>query len=311
MNGRLYDPAVGAFLSPDPYVQEPDLTLSYNRYSYCLNNPLKYTDPGGYTWGIFKPFVKAAKWVGNNISSVATVVYLAAAVAVTVICPPAGLAMLGAYIGGAQANGWELNAGAWNWKDFSTYAGIVIGGLTGYVAGYGLVHPGTVGVRFGAAAAGIGEIGISMSNNNWDLSWSTVAGGGGSYNLNGRNTTPEQIVDRAMTEATNGWAVTAATGYMGALQLDVFTPDPSDALWPKWAGHVVLGTASALVLGKNFADYFAEHKSGARNSTKGKHEDGQARKSRDYGGEKGDVRRNPPRQKPPKWKGPWPPKNEY
>ncbi len=50
MNGRLYDPAVGAFLSPDPYVQEPDLTLSYNRYSYCLNNPLKYTDPSGEKW---------------------------------------------------------------------------------------------------------------------------------------------------------------------------------------------------------------------------------------------------------------------
>ncbi len=50
MNGRLYDGAVGAFLSPDPYVQEPDLTLSYNRYSYCLNNPLKYTDPGGEKW---------------------------------------------------------------------------------------------------------------------------------------------------------------------------------------------------------------------------------------------------------------------
>jgi|GEM_PF-5477349 len=34
----------------------------------------------------------------------------------------------------------------------------------------------------------------------------------------------------------------------------VFTPDPSDALWPKWAGHAVLGTASSLVLysaGKN------------------------------------------------------------
>lgn len=47
MNARLYDPALGRFLSPDPYVQSPDFTQNYNRYSYCLNNPLKYTDPNG------------------------------------------------------------------------------------------------------------------------------------------------------------------------------------------------------------------------------------------------------------------------
>src|SRR5665648_235979 len=50
MNGRLYDPQVGRFLSADPYVQDAGLTQSYNRYSYCLNNPLKYTDPSGYKW---------------------------------------------------------------------------------------------------------------------------------------------------------------------------------------------------------------------------------------------------------------------
>ena len=47
MNARLYDPAVGRFLSPDPYVQMPDFTQNFNRYSYCLNNPLIYTDPDG------------------------------------------------------------------------------------------------------------------------------------------------------------------------------------------------------------------------------------------------------------------------
>lgn len=47
MNGRLYDPLVGRFLNVDPYVQMPDNTQNYNRYSYCLNNPLKFTDPDG------------------------------------------------------------------------------------------------------------------------------------------------------------------------------------------------------------------------------------------------------------------------
>ncbi len=47
MNGRMYDPVVGRFLSPDPYVQAPDFSQNFNRYSYCLNNPLIYTDPSG------------------------------------------------------------------------------------------------------------------------------------------------------------------------------------------------------------------------------------------------------------------------
>lgn len=47
MNARLYDPAVGRFLSPDPYIQSPDFSQNYNRYSYAYNNPLVYTDPNG------------------------------------------------------------------------------------------------------------------------------------------------------------------------------------------------------------------------------------------------------------------------
>lgn len=47
MNARLYDPMLGRFLSPDPYVQAPDHSQSFNRYSYCLNNPLKYKDENG------------------------------------------------------------------------------------------------------------------------------------------------------------------------------------------------------------------------------------------------------------------------
>ena len=51
-NGRVYDPTLGRFLSPDNYVQAPGNSQSFNRYSYCLNNPLKYTDPSGELFGI-------------------------------------------------------------------------------------------------------------------------------------------------------------------------------------------------------------------------------------------------------------------
>ncbi|MBR3744139.1 MAG: RHS repeat-associated core domain-containing protein, partial [Bacteroidales bacterium] len=47
MNARLYDPILGRFLSPDPFIQAPDLPINFNRYAYCLNNPLKYNDPDG------------------------------------------------------------------------------------------------------------------------------------------------------------------------------------------------------------------------------------------------------------------------
>ena len=47
MNARLYDPLVGRFLSPDPFVQDADFSQNFNRYSYALNNPLKYTDESG------------------------------------------------------------------------------------------------------------------------------------------------------------------------------------------------------------------------------------------------------------------------
>ena len=52
MNGRLYDPLLGRFLSPDHYMQSPDNSQNFNRYSYCLNNPMKYTDPSGEIFGI-------------------------------------------------------------------------------------------------------------------------------------------------------------------------------------------------------------------------------------------------------------------
>ena len=62
MNGRLYDPLVGRFLSPDNYVQSPDFTQSFNRYAYCWNNPLRYTDPSG-DWFLSLIFPPAAPWL--------------------------------------------------------------------------------------------------------------------------------------------------------------------------------------------------------------------------------------------------------
>ena len=47
MNGRVYDPRLGRFLSPDPIVGDPTSSQSWNLYSYVGNNPLSYADPTG------------------------------------------------------------------------------------------------------------------------------------------------------------------------------------------------------------------------------------------------------------------------
>lgn len=68
MNGRVYDPAIGRFLTADPYIQSPGDLQSYNRYSYVLNNPLAYTDPTGY-WSL----KKAWKKIKNVVLTVAAI----------------------------------------------------------------------------------------------------------------------------------------------------------------------------------------------------------------------------------------------
>ena len=55
MNARLYDAETARFLSADTFIQAPSMAQNYNRYSYVMNNPLKYTDPSGHFFGkIFK-----------------------------------------------------------------------------------------------------------------------------------------------------------------------------------------------------------------------------------------------------------------
>jgi uncharacterized protein RhaS with RHS repeats len=48
MNGRIYDPLLGRFLSADVLVQDPLSQQGYNRYSYVRNNPLSAIDPTGW-----------------------------------------------------------------------------------------------------------------------------------------------------------------------------------------------------------------------------------------------------------------------
>lgn len=53
MNGRVYDPQIGRFLSHDPVLAYPEESQDYNRYSYVWNGPLNKIDPEGQCVGPF------------------------------------------------------------------------------------------------------------------------------------------------------------------------------------------------------------------------------------------------------------------
>lgn len=76
MNGRIYDPVLGRFLSADIVVQAPNAITSYNRYGYVMNNPLAYTDPSGYFIEAIAAFIAAAA------TTAATVLPYLAAIAI-------------------------------------------------------------------------------------------------------------------------------------------------------------------------------------------------------------------------------------
>ena len=105
MNGRLYDPYLQRFLSPDPMVQAPGNAQSYNRYSYCMNNPLMYTDPSGYNWkslfgcstGYIKGTNNGVNW-SKNKSLIYTAAFAAIIVGSCILTGGAGAVFLGAWM---------------------------------------------------------------------------------------------------------------------------------------------------------------------------------------------------------------------
>ena len=70
LNARLYDPMLGRFISPDNFVQSPENSQNYNRYAYCINNPLKFSDPSGNLFGIDDFLIAVA--VSAAVNAVAT-----------------------------------------------------------------------------------------------------------------------------------------------------------------------------------------------------------------------------------------------
>ncbi|VVH63989.1 Rhs family protein-like precursor, partial [uncultured Gammaproteobacteria bacterium] len=118
MNGRVYDPQIGRFLSADPYIQAPYNTQSYNRYSYVVNNPLKYTDPTGNFFGIILGIISAVSTnaviaaIGTKLFLAKIIIAYAVTYSVTYIATGSGKAAQGAGLSAALFMGiGELRGG--------------------------------------------------------------------------------------------------------------------------------------------------------------------------------------------------------
>ncbi|MBB6237541.1 RHS repeat-associated protein [Pedobacter sp. AK013] len=145
MNGRLYDPKLHRFLSPDNFVQDLYNTQNYNRYGYAMNNPLMFTDPSGeFIWAFFA--------VG---------------------------ALIGALTGGVSYVASAIRTGDWSWSGLgmSMLAGAVIGGVTGGVNPAGLVSS-SLGTTFASAFVGgfMPAANFSLGDFNFSISPSIAFG---------------------------------------------------------------------------------------------------------------------------------------
>lgn len=71
-NARYYDPLLGRFIQPDTIIAEIGNPQSYNRNSYCLNDPLTYTDPTAHIFSEWWSSTKeGAEIIWNPVSSAA------------------------------------------------------------------------------------------------------------------------------------------------------------------------------------------------------------------------------------------------
>jgi RHS repeat-associated protein len=168
MNGRIYDPLIGRFMSADPYIQAPDDLQSHNRYAYVMNNPLNLTDPSGYNW-LTKTWKKA--WKSPIFRAVLGIVVAVVAPAFLV---QFGGALFGATIGGVTTLSFAGSVAVGGLSGFAA-TGTLKGALTGAFTA-GLMHGvGTLGNELGLQSGGVGKVALHAGAG----CISSVAGGGG------------------------------------------------------------------------------------------------------------------------------------
>ena len=199
-NARYYDPALGRFLAADSMVPDPANPQSLNRYSYTLNNPLRYTDPSGHIHFL------ATAAIGGVIGG--------------------GLSLLTQITRAQSAGSAQTFEEAWGQVDWAEVAGATVAGI---VAGatMGIVTPVVAGTVLpslaasGASSAAVHAAGLGIS----------IGAGGLSNILGGRaGAVTAGVVAEGLASRENGteWNITGA--YQGACDYGFWSDIQTDAI---------------------------------------------------------------------------------
>jgi RHS repeat-associated protein len=224
-NARYYDATIGRFISPDSIVQSLANPQTLNRYSYCLNNPLKYVDPSGHS------FWSTLGWIALGVVCTVAV----AAVALTVVGIGVGIvAAIGDLTAATTIGG--IGVGLLHVAEVSLplMVPFLIGGAYKYqqdnsISNGGTDSSGFNGIRIGSGGwvwAGpdvIDANGIGYTFEEWN------SGSGGSSTWNG------------------GWEWTGP---------DVIDSDGTGYTFDEWSAHVAAeGSGSGLSGGSGGGDW--------------------------------------------------------
>jgi hypothetical protein len=235
MNGRVYDPTLGRFLSADPNVDGVSDAQGFNRYSYVGNNPMNATDPSGYF--SLKDALKIVAAVVVGVVTAGIALYAAGFTTFANV----GFLSLGSAISSVASG---------SFASFGLASAIIGGAGLGFGSSFAgsLLNGGSVGDAFKAGLVGAVVGGISAG----------VAHGIGEFAQGhewfqgfGQNMA-HGVTQGALTEATGGqFRHGFYAGFAGsALAKPVGGLAPGGRVGQTIAAAVVGGTASAVGGGK-------------------------------------------------------------
>ena len=81
VSSRYYDPEIGRFISADGYITTGQGVLSYNMYTYCLNNPVNRVDTTGNSSLLAQMWTSTMWWLCavDSVLPIGDMIYLAGA----------------------------------------------------------------------------------------------------------------------------------------------------------------------------------------------------------------------------------------